>query len=83
MKAVISLFAVVALSASSMTWAQTPANPEQKAESAKTEKKSFRKKKLQMCSECGKPEPECECAHAKESKKDDNKASSEKAEPKN
>ncbi len=31
-----------------------------KEENQSTEKKS-RRKKVQMCNECGKPEPECEC----------------------
>lgn len=32
------------------------------------EKKS-RKKKVEMCAECGKPESECECDHHKKEKK--------------
>jgi hypothetical protein len=32
-----------------------------KKEENKTSKKKSRRKKVQMCQECGKPEPECEC----------------------
>lgn len=40
-------------------------------ETKMTPKKSDRKKKVEMCAECGKPESECECHDAK---KKDNKS---------
>lgn len=35
-----------------------------------TKEKKSRKKKIEMCGECGKPESECEC-HGKDGKKKD------------
>ena len=34
---------------------------EKKIENQSTVKKKKRRRKVQMCHECGKPEPECEC----------------------
>lgn len=44
---------------------ETSAPKDKVAEITKTEKKS-RNKKVEMCSECGKPESECECHGKKE-----------------
>lgn len=41
-----------------------------KTESQASEKKS-RRKKIQMCHECGKPEPQCECEGEGHGVKDD------------
>jgi hypothetical protein len=50
---------------------EKPVTSSDPAANAKTiEKKSGRKKKVEMCAECGRPESECEC-HDK--KKDDRK----------
>jgi hypothetical protein len=35
--------------------------------------KKVRKKKVQMCGECGKVETECECDHSNEKKKEEKK----------
>ena len=48
----------------------TPA-PTEKEQSVLPKEKKSRKKKVEMCGECGKPEAECECKHdeKKEEKK--------------
>ena len=45
-------------------------------DSVQSTKKKRRRKKVQMCHECGKPEPECECegeGHGNEDSHDDHK----------
>ena len=45
---------------------------------AKESAKKERKKKVEICQECGKPEPECECHESTEKSKADKKASKSK-----
>lgn len=72
----ITLIATVSFAGSSFAQESTSQNPDKatKAVEAVTGKdKKARKKKVEMCAECGKPESECEChGHGKagESKKD-------------
>lgn len=44
----------------------------------KPEKPSSRKKKVEMCAECGKPETECECDEETKAKEAERKQKSEK-----
>lgn len=77
----ISAAAVVLLSAN-LAWAQ-----DSKIEASKSEnvvqkitgqEKKTRKKKVEMCAECGKPESECEChGHEKKDHKEEAKKSAE------
>lgn len=71
----ILLVATAILLLANFTWAQgekaqTPKN-ENVVQKITSETKKTRKKKVEMCSECGKPEPECECHGHGE--KDENK----------
>lgn len=77
MKLGILIITTLAFVGGSQSWAEAPAAASPKANEAKTERKSGRKKKVQICAECGKPEPECECPHAKEGKKEETKGHSE------
>ncbi len=51
MMVVLSSFLVIGV-----TWAE-----ESKPKADQTESKSRRKKKVEICAECGKPETECDC----------------------
>lgn len=70
--------ATVALLSANLAWAeenktQAPAN-ENVVQKITGQEKKTRKKKAEMCGECGKPESECEC-HGHDKKED--KSSSE------
>jgi len=73
MKKMISAAAVILLSAS-FAFAQEEkpqtAESENAVQKVTSEAKKTRRKKVEMCSECGKPESECEChGHKKEGDK--------------
>lgn len=69
-KHIVSMAAVILLSAN-LAWAQGEKTQAPTGENAvqkiTSETKKARKKKVEMCSECGKPESECDCpGHKKE-----------------
>ncbi len=65
----VLLFATVLLSLGAQAQPTTPAPKAQEpVEAIVKEAKKDRKKKVEMCHECGKPEVECDC-HGNEPKK--------------
>lgn len=79
---IISMAVAVLLSAN-LAWsqegqAQAPQN-ENAIQKITSDTKRTRKKKVEMCSECGKPEPECDCpGHGKNEDKKSEQNSSAK-----
>lgn len=68
MKAIILGLSVLMMSGA--TFAEEPKSSQTPEKGAVTEiTKKTRKKKVEMCAECGKPESECEC-HKDEKKKE-------------
>lgn len=64
-----AIFVSAALVSGSLSFADESHPAADPVTANQTEKKPSRKKKVEMCSECGKPEKECEC-HGKDKKKD-------------
>lgn len=66
------IFGFLIFSTNSFTQGELNKVIEKKEQSQSSEKKQ-RRKKVQMCNECGKPEPECECeGHGEEGHLHDN-----------
>lgn len=77
--------AIVLLSAN-LAWAQDKKTEAPKKDSVQNimgQEKKTRKKKVEMCSECGKPESECEChGHDKKEHKEKGAVSEKSSEEK-
>ena len=76
----ITSMAAIVLLSSNIAWAHGDhAAPQAKGSKAVAQDKNAKNKKVAMCSECGKPESECNChdGHKHDEKRSDEKKAAE------